>query len=245
MKKLNLNSFIPEVPDKEMNQYKVLSGLKEYQKQFNKNKLYPSLSELVYLVSKLEIILHKNRDLMLITPRRIKRDSVKSKNIVVEPLSEDKSNNNYQMDLIEWALPQIKQLIDEAYILYDFVNQSIEILDIGIPPEDIKTGYVFIPNNQKNITEIYRYETITYTSLDKPFHSLKTKYLETNNSVYSKEGAELLKLQLLKKYDDPPNIAASMCFTELDFPFIETIFPLAKRKMLDHITEDFTKKGQS
>ena len=44
---------------------------------------------------------------------------------------------------------------------------------------------------------------------------------------------ELIKHYLINTYKDFPNHAAFVCETDLDFPFNESIFPVAKRKLVD------------
>lgn len=46
---------------------------------------------------------------------------------------------------------------------------------------------------------------------------------------------EKIKEELIKERNDLQNPATFFLDTELDFPFTETIMPVAKRKMISHI----------
>ena len=46
---------------------------------------------------------------------------------------------------------------------------------------------------------------------------------------------ETIKQEIIKERTDLPNPATYHLDTELDFPFSETIMPVAKRKMISHI----------
>ena len=236
MKCLTIESFTAKETDIELNQYKILAGLKEYRAEFNKNRLYPALSELVYLSSQLEEILERKGGVGLPLPKGIK-NSHKEKNVFVEVIDQAKEQKEYFKDLIEWAIPVIKSLIDEAYMIYNFVDENMTIEEVGIRPILKNEGYILVPDNVHSILQVHRYECSTYSSGDMPFHSLKTRFIQTYPQLNFSTESEFVKIDLVKKYRDRPNIAAYLCNTELDFPFQETIFPVAKRKLLDYITD--------
>ena len=236
MKCLTIESFIAKETDIELSQYKILSGLKEYRTVFNKNQLYPALSELVYLSSQLEEILERKGSLGLPLPKGIK-NSHKEKNVFIEVIDQAKDHKEYFFDLIEWAIPVIKSLIDEAYLLYNFVDENMTIEEVGIKPIFKNEGYILVPDVSHSVLQIHRFECSTYSSGETPFHSLKTRFVQNAPPLNFSSESEFVKLELVKKYRNKPNIAAYLCDTDLDFPFNETIFPVAKRKLLDYITD--------
>lgn len=236
MKSLNIESFVTKETDIEINQYKILSGLKEYRTEFNLNCLYPSLSELVYLTSQLEEAIERKGNLSLPLPKGIKSKG-KDKNLIVEIIEQTNEKKEFFYELMEWSLPKIKSLIDEAYVLYNFVYDNMTIEEVGTKPILNNEGYLFVPDKQHSILQIHRYECSTYSSGETPFHSLKTRFVQTVPGLNFASESEIVKIELVKRYHDKPNIAAYLCNTELDFPFHETIFPVAKRKLLDCITE--------
>jgi hypothetical protein len=48
---------------------------------------------------------------------------------------------------------------------------------------------------------------------------------------------EIVKVNLVKRYNEKPNIAAYICQSDFDFPFDQTIFPIAKRKLLNYLNK--------
>ncbi len=236
MKSLTLDSFISSEEDIEINQYRILSGLKEYTREFHRNKLYPSLSELVFLSSQLEEILHKKSSVKLSLPKGIK-GGISQKNVFVEIVDENTEGKNYHFDLIDWAIPIFKDLIHEAYILYDFIDESIKIKDVGVSSLYLDEGYMFVQDNENSKLQIYQYECSDYSSNSKPFYSLKTKFIESANLAKYPGQAEYLKSALIQKYNLQSNISVFHCTTELDFPYNESIFPVAKRKLLGYLTD--------
>ena len=238
VKQLQLDSFISTNSDIEFNQYKILSGLKEFRHEFYKNKIYPSLAELVYLSSQLEEVIHKkNNNLSIPLPKGLKGTKHNDKNIIIEIVERSTEKNEYFYELIEWALPRIKSLIDEAYILYDFVEKNLDIEEVGVTSFNKDEGFFMIPDNSVNMIQVYKYECSVYSPGNKPYRSLKTNFLTAVKSMEYYGSAEFIKLELIRKYKERPNIAAYICNINIDFPFNETIFPIAKRKLLAHISE--------
>jgi hypothetical protein len=236
VKQLNLDSFSSKDVDIEINQYKILSGLKDYRTEFNRNRLYPYLAELVYLSSQLEEILARKPILSLPLPKGIKT-SAKDKNVFVEIVDKPIENKEYYFDLIEWALPKIKEVIDEAYIFYNFVEENMVIHEVGTPPIYKNDGFLFVADNSHTVLQIHRFEYSVYSSTAKPFSSLKTSFVEIADALNFDGEEEIVKVNLVKKLGEKPGIATFLCKSEFDFPFDQTIFPIAKRKLLNHLAE--------
>ncbi len=235
LKSLNLDSFISRETDIEKNQYRILSGLKEFRLEFNTNKLYPSLSELVYLSSQLEEITDRRGNLSIPLPKGIKGKK-HDKNVFIEMVEQQNTQKDYLIDLINWTLPLIKDLIEEAYILYNYVEKNMEIIEVGIKPIFRNEGFLLVPNNSQKVLNIYRYQSSIYSSDVRPFQTLKTNFIQNSKPLNFSGAEEFVKLELIKKFSEKPSIATYLCNTELDFPFEETIFPIAKRKLLDYLS---------
>ncbi len=236
MKQLQLNSFIASDKDIEINQYKILAGIKAYRNEFRRYKLYPSLAEIVYLSSQLEEIYEKKNGSTVHLPKSIKTGKMNDKSIIVEIVDKPAVKNDYFYDLIKWALPILRELIDEAYIIYDFAEANINIIEIGKMPEFKDHGYLFIPDNINSNLQILRFECPVYYGGSKPFYSLKTKFVQFDKLPIFTSSLEGVKQSILKKYAEKDDTAAYYCRTDLEFPIYETILPLVKRKLLSRLS---------
>jgi hypothetical protein len=236
VKQLNLDSFNAKEADVEINQYKILSGLKLYRAEFNRNRLYPYLAELVFLTSQLEEIMGRKGLVNIPLPKGIKNGH-KEKNVFVEIVDKPVDNKEYSFDLIEWALPKIKEVIDEAYIFYNFVEENMIIHEVGTKPLLKNDGFLFVSDNAHTVLQIHRFEYSVYSSTAKPFSSLKTSFVEIADAITFDGEEEIVKVNLVRKYNEKPNIATYICKTDFDFPFDQTIFPIAKRKLLNLLAE--------
>jgi hypothetical protein len=234
MNGLSLTNFITADRDIEKNQYRILAGLKEYQTEFNKKKVCPSLTELINLASLLEEILRQKNSLHKVFPKQIKNFDVENEKIVYETLENLNDDLNYYFELIEWALPKIKDIIDEGIILYEFVENNIKIEEIGILPLYKNEGYFMIHNSDSEV-QVHRFECSLFSSNQEQYRTLKTQLVKEIKQLIIEDKPEFIKLELIKEFKDLPNPATFYCDTDIDFPFIETVFPIAKRKLIAKI----------
>jgi len=235
MNKLTLDTFIAAVQDFEANQYRVLHSLRTYYNEFSRNRLYPALSELIDLASALEGLLREKTNLQNRLLRQLKKVDIKNKHLVYEPLKTESADIERVIDLIAWALPYIKRTIEEGTSIYDFVDENISIEEVGILPMYLEEGYCFIPENRASLLHVLRYEVSLFTSENERFRTLKARVLQSIPQSLVRQSPESIKLTLIKQYQDLPNPATYACETDLDFPFTETILPVAKRKLMARV----------
>lgn len=231
MKGLNLNTFISQNADFELNQYKVLGGLKEYMHEFNKKRLYPAFSDLVALVNQLQDIRNQKNNLEVSFPKQIKEYDLKNKKIIYNN-TEDASHVEFLFDLIDWAIPKIKNAIEEGVAIHEYVEENLKIENVGILPIHKSEGYFLVPDNKELLLQIHRFECSLFSSECDQYRALKTKYVRAVRKNQINESPEAIKLDLIHEFDDLPNPATFICETDLDFPFSSTIFPIAKRKLM-------------
>jgi len=236
MKTLTLNTFTSSLEDIEKSQYKILSSLKDYRTEFNKNRLYPALTELTYLYSTLEELLAHKACFDLLLPNGISNKNY-IKNNFIEIVDQTTIQNDYVYDLIEWALPLIQNLIDEAKIIYDFVLDNLSINQKGVSNIYDRDGYLLIPDNCSNMLNVYKFETVENYRDNKSILILNTEYLQSTKMNNLPSISWFIEMELMKKYNNGDDANCYLLQTDLDFPFIETMFPLAKVKLLNYLSD--------
>lgn len=232
MENLSVDLFIKTQSDFEKRQYEILAGLQKISGHFQHNCIYPYLNELIELYRTLGDINNRLKDLREKFPKRIKKIDFVNKKIEQEVIFVAGSDLNKVEELIEWALPHIKTKIDEGKTIYEFVNESIELEEVGIIPNYIDEGYFFVPNNASSDLLLFQYEISIFRSPDDKYRSLKTQLLKTLKLGVAHLSPNALKLNLINEYKKLPNPATYSFQTELQFPFNETIFPVAKRQLM-------------
>lgn len=234
---LSLESFYSADRDLELNQYHILAGIKEFKNEFNKKKLYPSFTNLLNITSQLQDIIEQKNDLEYKFSKKIKSFDFKNNKIIFESVENEQPEINCLFDLIEWTLPQLKSIIEEALVICEYVENNLKIEQVGILPIYKSEGYFIIPNNEDSLLQVHKFECSLFSSDEEKYRALRTKLLKTYDQSFLRLPLDNIKLELIKEYQELPNPATFKCETDLDFPFIETVFPIAKRKLMSTIAQ--------
>jgi len=237
MERISIKSFFSSETDWELNQYRILGGIKEVCTDFDKKKIYPTLAMLIELKHSLDQIKEERNNLNGKFPKQIKGFDIKEQKIIYEPLGDLNNNDNIEVifTLIDWALPYINKAIDEGVVLYDFVEKNIILEQVGILPMYKDEGYIMITDNVAFELQVHRYECSLFSSGKDKYRALKTEFVRSEKQEIIRRSPESIKHELIKERKDLPNPATFLCDSNLDFPFVETIFPVSKRKLITHI----------
>jgi len=234
MERISLDSFLSSETDWEMNHYKILGGIKELSMDLDRKKIYPALAQLIELKNSLDQIKAARNDLNGKFPKEIKSFNVKEQKIILKTPAQFNNPKNVEavFELIDWALPVIQDKIDEGIILFEFVEKNVSLEQVGILPIYKEAGYFMITDNAAAQLQVHRYESSLFYSGKEKLRALKTELVKSERQQTIKKSPESIKQDLLLERHDLPNPATFICDTDLDFPFTETIFPIAKRKLM-------------
>ena len=237
MEQISLEIFFNPETDWEMNQYRILAGIKSARAEFDKKKIYPSLALLIKLKRELNQIKDKKNNLNQKFPKQIKGFDTKEQKVIYDTAETINQNDNIEVifDLITWALPYINEAIEEGIVLFDFVEDNMFLEQVGILPMYKEEGYFMITDNIALELQVHRYECTLFSSGEEKFRSLKTEFVKSKKQGKIIRTPEEIKQELIKERTDLPNPATFLLDSDLDFPFAETILPVAKRKMISHI----------
>ena len=237
MEQISLDIFFDSETDWELNQYRILGGIKKASTEFCQKKIYPALAMLIKLNRELNQIKDERNNLKQKFPKQIKGFDVKEQKIIYDTSKNLEFNDNIEevFALIDWALPYINEAIDEGTALFDFVEENMLLEQVGILPMYKEEGYFMITDNIALELQIHHYECSIFSSGNEKYRSLKTEFVKTEKQGLIKRLPDTIKQELIKERTDLPNPATFLLDTDLDFPFDETIMPVAKRKMLSHI----------
>ncbi|HUI63943.1 MAG TPA: hypothetical protein VL126_03810, partial [Bacteroidota bacterium] len=203
--------------------------------EFSHNRLYPALADLVQLAEDFQALQQRRDGMLAQLPQRLREVDLHNMHLVYEPAGHESPEFRRMMDLIAWALPHIERAIEEGSGIYEFVNQHVRIDDVGIVPAYREEGYWFVPEARAALLHLMRYEVSIYSVPNERYRSLKTVVLESVSEGSVRRSAESLKREIIRKYRDLPNPATFRCESDIDFPFAETLLPVAKRKLMAHL----------
>ena len=97
MEQLSLEIFLDPETDWEMNQYRILAGIKKAQIEFGQKKIYPSLAMLIKLNRELNQIKNERNDLSRHFPKQIKGFDFKEQKIIFETSKNLELNDNIEV----------------------------------------------------------------------------------------------------------------------------------------------------
>ncbi|MBI3004480.1 MAG: hypothetical protein HYY49_03595 [Ignavibacteriales bacterium] len=232
LNRLTLESFISTGSDLEASQYRILNALKSHYEEFSRNRLYPALSDLIELALTLEGLLKEKSDLHHRLPQHLKKIDLTNKRLIYEPLNIAGPDIERMTELMSWALPQIRKAIEEGMRIFDFVDERISLSEVGILPMYQQEGYAFVPENKESLLHLLRYEVSLYTSGKERYRTIKTRFVKSVRQFAVRLSPESIKLEVIQEHKDLPNPATFVFETDLEFPYAETILPIAKRKLM-------------
>jgi hypothetical protein len=231
MERLHLDTFMNAAADAESARYHILAGLKTCQNELNHNRLYPAFTELIELNNGLCSLLEQHEEFAKNMPHDI--ESLDWENQSITYKQPDWHCNELQrvMNLAVWSLPYIEDLLNEGKDIFDFVEEHLILEEVGIVPLYREEGYYFIPDHQAAQVHLMEYHFSLLKSGNERYRALKTKLLKSVELRTVRTPAESLKQLLIEEHQEMPNPATFQVETDIEFPFLETMLPMAKRKL--------------
>lgn len=137
-------------------------------------------------------------------------------------------------EIVDFALPSTKTIIEDGRMLYDYVEQNIEITPVGIVPVYNREGYMLLHEDKSHDVHIYQYQYSAIQSPIEKVRALSLQYLFKEVRSLSNT-IESIKLNLIHKFKNLPQPATYLCVSRINIPMVETLLPVAKRVMMTRI----------
>lgn len=221
--------------DFEYKKYVLLAYLKDVKSSFNRVELYPFMGDLVFHYRNL-LAIRENKTLLRESfPKEISLEEFKKLQIRYKELIDDDSVMRELESIIEFAIPQVKDSLNEGSSIFDHVESQCEVAPIGVTPLYAKEGYLFVTQPPQKETQLYRYQISIFEDSVEQYRSLNTEYLDTI-SKSPLTTYESLKHNVIKQFNDLPNPAVYLIVSKMNFPFTATLMPVVKRLFVKYIS---------
>lgn len=237
METLDLSLFTDVTADTEARQYRILDALTKAGSSFRSNKIYPQLAHLVETFRVLNGIRTKLDQLNGTFPTQITGINLEKMEIEEEVIFVDQADMGKVAEIIDWAMPLIRKRIDEGVAIFEYVDDQLEVENVGVVPEYQGEGYFFVPDNECKCLNLYMYELSIYQQSEDSYRSLKTEFIRTVDQKIFHRSPNAIKLDLIREYSDLPNPATYLFQTNLDLPYQPTIYPVVKRRLMRHLAD--------
>ena len=235
MKKLSETWFAEGYIDFELKKYTLLAYLQEINRVFRETKLYPQLADIVFHYNNMVAFRDNKKLLQDDFPKRLSGVHIERLSLLFEQVIENDAMMKELSDIIEYATGKMKKTIDSGTEIYEFVEDKMNILPVGIVPLDTNEGYFFLNNGNQQDTLVYQYRLSIFESQEEKYRNIQTDFID-----YWSRGLtntyEQIKQELIRIKSDLPNPAVFAIETPLQFPIDETLLPIAKRYLVKFIS---------
>ncbi len=235
MKTLSETWFAEGYIDFELKKYTLLAYLQEISSGFSENKLYPQLTDIIFHYNNIIAFRDNKKFLQDHFPKRLTGIQVEKLSVFYEQLIEDSELMKELEEIIYYASGRMQKTINDGTEIYEFVEEKINILPVGLVPLDTTEGYFFLNNGQQKDTHVYQYRLTIFEKHDEKYRGIKTDFVDVWYRSFSST-YEQIKGELIRKKKDLPNPAVYAIETSLSFPVEETLLPVAKRYLVKFIS---------
>ncbi|MEZ4888258.1 MAG: hypothetical protein R3E32_26245 [Chitinophagales bacterium] len=233
---LTTNWVVEGIIDFEHKKYLLLGYLQHVSKNFDDQKVYPFLSDLIFHYQNLVIFKEQKQKVSGQLTKRIRKIDLDNFRIEYEKLMHDDEYMDEIETILAFAIPKIKVQMENGRELYDFVEAKIQIEPIGIVPLKSDEGYLLLSNGSETDTQVYNYQLTIFESASEKYRAIRTHYLRSYVRRFTNT-YESIKLDLIKNNQALPNPATFLVKSEQVFPLQETLLPIAKRSLVRFISQ--------
>ncbi|WP_295799794.1 hypothetical protein [Mucilaginibacter sp.] len=236
MKSLGINWFIEGSIDFEYKKYILLDYLQEINRYFDKSKLYPNLTDLIFHYNNL-LYFKKNKSMLQQAfPQRLTQADIAAVKLTYQKIVDDDSSMREIEQIIAYALQKMDPAIQTGKEIYDFVESQLNIDPVGIVPLQPFNGYFSLRNGRQRTNFIYEYNITIFENKDDKYRGININFIDTyEESILNTP--EALKLNLIRRNQYMPNPAVYYVQSDITFPLEQTLLPVAKRSLVKYISK--------
>jgi hypothetical protein len=234
MTSLSKNWLTEKHIDFEYKKYILLAYLSEVSSQFDSNRLYPWLAELVDHYRQIAAIKENKTNIFKSFPKRMNQIDLEKFKISYEKIVEDDSLMEEIEQIIDFSIPKFEYYLKEGKKIYEFIEEQIHIFPVGVMPLYANEGYMFLCEGERKNTFVYEYHITLFQEPDGNFRGIHTSFVSSFPRTLSNT-YESIKTDLVRSNRNFPNPATYVVETDLEVPMEETFLPIAKRALVKHL----------
>lgn len=235
MEQLKMDWLTDGLIDFEYKKYILLAYLKNVKENFSEQKLYPFMSDMVFHYQNL-LTLKKNKSLIFENfPKSISKADFARLEITYRRLVQDDEMMREIEDIMEFAVPKLKNALEEGREIYEFVEKNVEFLPVGLTPIYTNEGYLLIQQDVSSDVSIFQYQLTFFEQANEKFRGVHTQFLKREERTLGNT-FEHIKMKLVKRFKELPNPATYAVVSKQFFPLPETLLPVAKRMLVQNIS---------
>jgi hypothetical protein len=236
MKSLGVNWFIEGRIDFEYKKYVLLDYLQEINHHFDKSRLYPNLSDLVFHYNNLVCFKQNKSLLQNAFPQQLTAADMETVKLTYKKIVDDDNSMREIEQIIAYALHKMDPAIQTGRGIYDFVESRLNIDPVGVMPLSPHSGYFALRNGKERTNWLYEYHLTIFEDKDDKYRGLNIQLIDIyEHSLVNTP--EAIKLKLIRKHRHLPNPAVYYVHSDITFPLEQTLLPVAKRCLVKYISD--------
>jgi hypothetical protein len=235
MKSLGVNWFIEGSIDFEQKKYILLDYLQEINRHFDRSRLYPNLTDLIFHYNNLLDFKHNKNVIQQAFPQRLTQADIEALKLTYQKIVQDDNTMQEIESIISYAIHKMDPAIQTGKEIYDFVESRLRIDPIGLVPLMPYNGYFSLRNGNERTNWVYEYQLTIFENKEDKFRGINIQFVDTYPQSIAMT-PEAIKLDLINKHKHLPNPALYYVVSDITFPLEQTLLPVAKRTLVKYIS---------
>jgi hypothetical protein len=220
--------------DFEFKKYVLLAYLQEVRQNFRIPKLYPFLSDLIFHYKNLRNIQENRKIIFEKFPKVLKKADFEKLKLSYEKIIKDDDVMKEIEEIVFFAVDEILDALKEGKEIYEFVEEHVDLIPIGLSSLYKDEGYMLIDEKPEKDVKVYRYQITIFEGPEEKYRGVHTTLIDQfEKSIISTY--EQIKLKLIRKHKELPNPATYLVDAKFKFPINETLLPVAKRLLVKEV----------
>lgn len=236
-KQLSPNWVTEGLMDFEFKKYILLDYLQHISRDFNEQRIYPGLSELIEHYRNLTDLKQSSEMFTQQFPKELTKVDFEHFRLEFESKLKDEAFMTEMQQIIEYALPLLAKSLEEGKELYQFVEEHINITPVGLIPINTEFGYLFISEQFNHEFRVYEYAITLIEKSNEKYRGIKTQLINTYQRSISNT-FENVKIELTREIKSMPNPATFLIETDMKVPLNESLLPVAKRSFVRYLYQN-------
>jgi len=235
MKSLGINWFIEGYIDFEHKKYVLLDYLQEINNHFDRSRLYPNLTDLIFHYNNLVQFKESKNTLQQAFPQRLTQADIAAVKLTYKKIVEDDNSLKEIEQIIAYAMSKMDPAIKTGKEIYDFVESHLNIDPVGVMPLIPYHGYFTLRNGTEKGNWVYEYQITIFEGKDDKYRGINTRFVDVYQGITTTP--ESIKSDLIYRYKHLPNPAVYHVESEISFPLEQTLLPVAKKSLVKYISQ--------
>src|SRR5687767_7491915 len=178
MKTLSETWFADGYIDFELKKYTLLAYLKEINKYFNENRLYPQLADVIFHYNNIVAFRENKKYLQEQFPKKLTGIQIEKLQLLYEQMIADDELMEELEEIINYSAGKMKSTISDGTEIYEFIENRLNISPVGLVPLDHNEGYFFLCEGAARNTWVYHYRLSIFEKHDEKYRSIKTNFVD-------------------------------------------------------------------